>query len=90
VAAGQDGREQGAAGLPAPAYAGITAPGVPLPQGVPDWVFTSNNPLEAAERAILLEAIQRCRWNFSAAAELLKVGRSTLHAKARKFGITRE
>jgi len=88
--AGQDGRAQGAAGLPAPAYAGVSAPGVPLPQGVPDWVFTSDNPLEAAERAILLEAIQRCRWNFSAAAELLKVGRSTLHAKARKFGITRE
>jgi transcriptional regulator of acetoin/glycerol metabolism len=78
-------------GMPSPwGFAiGKRTPATRSQAGVPDWILESDNPLEAAERATLTEVIERCRWNFTAAAEMLKVSRTTLHAKARRFGIKR-
>jgi two-component system response regulator AtoC len=47
------------------------------------------NPLEEAERQTLLTILQRNKWNFSRAAEDLKMSRSTLYAKAGRYGIKR-
>jgi transcriptional regulator with GAF, ATPase, and Fis domain len=46
-------------------------------------------PLEEAERQTLLAILQKNRWNFSRAAEELKMSRSTLYAKASRYGIKR-
>ncbi|MGD0088609.1 MAG: sigma-54 dependent transcriptional regulator [Planctomycetota bacterium] len=47
------------------------------------------NPLEEAERQTLLAILQKNKWNFSRAAEELKMSRSTLYAKAARYGIKR-
>ena len=47
------------------------------------------NPLEEAERQTLLAILQKNRWNFSRAAGELKMSRSTLYAKAARYGIKR-
>jgi DNA-binding NtrC family response regulator len=47
------------------------------------------NPLEEAERKALIETLEKCRWNYTKAAQALGVSRSTLYAKATRCGIRR-
>lgn len=47
----------------------------------------SGNPLEAAERAALLETIEHHRYNMSRAARTLGMSRNTLYRKMRQHGI---
>jgi len=45
------------------------------------------NPLEAAEKAALIDAIERSRWNMSHAAAQLGISRNTLYRKVKKHSI---
>ncbi|MBD3336496.1 MAG: sigma-54-dependent Fis family transcriptional regulator, partial [Candidatus Eisenbacteria bacterium] len=45
--------------------------------------------LEAAERTILREALERWGWNITRAAEELEIDRATLHRRTRRLGIQR-
>jgi Nif-specific regulatory protein len=44
--------------------------------------------LDELERRHIVQAIERCGGNITAAADLLKIGRSTLYRKASEYGIT--
>jgi two-component system, NtrC family, response regulator AtoC len=47
----------------------------------------AGNPIESAERGLILEAMERSEGNVSAAARLLGVTRNTLRYRLRKYGI---
>ena len=50
---------------------------------------TSNeNPLLEAEEKTIRQALETCKWNKTAAASYLKISRSTLYEKLKKFRIT--
>ncbi|MCW8130137.1 MAG: sigma-54-dependent Fis family transcriptional regulator [Planctomycetota bacterium] len=52
-------------------------------------VVDAENPLEEAERVTLKLVLERCGWNYVRAAQVLKLSRSTLYAKASRYGIKR-
>lgn len=47
----------------------------------------SENPLEEFEKVALRTVLRQHDWNFREAAKALKVGRSTLYAKASRYGL---
>lgn len=49
----------------------------------------SEDPLAAAERAVLLAIIEACSWNMTAAARRLRLGRKTLYRKMAAHGLAR-
>ncbi|MDH0749101.1 sigma-54-dependent Fis family transcriptional regulator [Pseudomonas sp. GD03842] len=49
----------------------------------------ADSPLECAERAALIRALEARRWHMTHAAEALGVSRNTLYRKLRKHGISR-
>jgi len=59
---------------------GLESPGAPPEEGL--------NPLEAQERAMLVDALRRSNWVQKDAAELLGISRRVIHYKIRKFNIT--
>lgn len=44
--------------------------------------------VESFERALILDSLQRNQGSLSKAAEALKVAKSTLHDKIRKYGLS--
>jgi two-component system, NtrC family, response regulator AtoC len=64
----------------APARLSPTAPRTPAPP---------LGPVEAAERARLLQALERHRWNRAAAAATLGMSRSTLWRRMRELGLVK-
>ena len=46
--------------------------------------------LQDQEQSILLQTLKECDWNKKLAAQRLGIGRSTLYAKLKKFGISTE
>jgi DNA-binding NtrC family response regulator len=48
-----------------------------------------DNPLDEAERQTLITILEKNRWNYTKAAQELRVSRSTLYAKAARYGIKR-
>lgn len=64
-----------------------------LPSGIektqePMPNLTGLNPLEAQERAMLVDALKRCNWVQKDAARMLGISRRVMHYKIRKFNIT--
>jgi len=53
------------------------------------WNIDVDNPLEEAERITLKMVLEKCGWNYVRAAQVLKLSRSTLYAKASRYGIKR-
>ena len=45
--------------------------------------------LAEAERAQIIQTLERCGWNHSRAAETLGIGRTTLWRKLKEYGIDR-
>ena len=71
----------GAEDLPAHIAAGIVAgaaPTLPTQQG-----------LAEVERVHILQTLERVGWNHSRAAEVLRIGRTTLWRKLKEYGLTR-
>jgi transcriptional regulator of acetoin/glycerol metabolism len=62
-------------GPPAPA----AAPHGPAEPGL--------NPLESAERQVLLQELQRHRWNMTSVARQLNISRNTLYRKVQRLHI---
>ena len=56
-----------------------TSSGITLPRG--------GIPLEAVEKSLLVQALERCHYNQSKAAELLDISRHTLRYRLEKYGI---
>jgi len=44
-------------------------------------------PVELAERDVVIDALEECHWNLSKATSILKISRSTLYRKIKKFNI---
>jgi DNA-binding NtrC family response regulator len=61
-------------------------PGATAP---PSDIVASANPIESAERSLILDALDRSSWNVSAAARILGVTRNTLRYRVRKYGLQR-
>lgn len=61
----------------------------PAPAEQRPWEISEDDPisLELYEKKALLRALESCRGDKLAAARLLKVGKSTLYRKLKKFGI---
>lgn len=57
---------------------------VPIP---PESHFSSEIPIKNKDRAALLDALKQNRWNFTKAANMLEISRSTLYRKMRKLNI---
>ena len=75
------GDSVGAGDLPAHIAAGIVvgaAPNLPAQQG-----------LAEVERVHILQTLERVGWNHSRAAEVLRIGRTTLWRKLKEYGLTR-
>ncbi len=82
----QPARASTPASTPTPPKPVISAaPAPPGAAGLPPL----DNPLDEAERRALLETLEKCRWNFTRAAQALEVSRSTLYSKAARYGIKR-
>jgi two-component system, NtrC family, response regulator len=47
-------------------------------------------PLDQLEREVVVEALERCRWNQTAAARFLRIPRHTLIYRMGKYSITPE
>jgi transcriptional regulator of acetoin/glycerol metabolism len=45
------------------------------------------NPLESAERSVLLRELERHEWNLSSVARELGISRNTLYRKLQRFDI---
>jgi len=61
-------------------YAGISA--------MPSFE-SEENPLEVAEKMVILSALEGTRWNIGKAAQILKLSRPTLWRKMKKYQISR-
>lgn len=75
--------------LPAtpPALAGLDAPSA-MPGPSSDVETPSAlNPLESAERSVLLRELERHEWNLSSVARELGISRNTLYRKLQRFDI---
>lgn len=72
-------------GLPA-----VTIPGIPILEEQRPWDIGEEDPisLEHYEMKALLRALDSCGGDKLAAARLLKVGKSTLYRKLKRFGIS--
>ena len=69
------------ADLPPHIAAGIVAAGVPhLP---------AEQGLAEVARVHILHTLERVGWNHSRAAEVLKIGRTTLWRRLKEYGLTR-
>jgi two-component system response regulator HydG len=44
--------------------------------------------MEESERATLARVLEQCGWNKKEAAKRLGIGRTTLYAKLKKYGMT--
>jgi Nif-specific regulatory protein len=75
-----DGPRIRACDLALPAAAAVGASPSPSPA-------TDVLPLREVERRAIVEALERCGWNRSAAAEKLGIQRSTLYEKIKTYGI---
>ncbi|WP_019623382.1 sigma-54-dependent transcriptional regulator [Thioalkalivibrio thiocyanoxidans] len=67
----------------------------PLEQGeetavVREKAVPTDGSLAGHERQIIEESIERCRWNLTAAAKSLGIGRTTLWRKMRQYNIGRD
>jgi transcriptional regulator of acetoin/glycerol metabolism len=60
------------------------------PDDLPPAIVRNGASLGDAERLTLLACLERTGWNVTAAAERLKMSRSTLHRKMQKFGLGRD
>lgn len=76
-----EGRDSPVPAPPSSAGASATQPAAEPPPALP--------PLEEAERQTLLAILQKKKWNYSKAADELQMSRSTLYAKAARYGIKR-
>ncbi len=70
--------------LPAPARAHVSMPSAPL-VSVPDGGLDYEQTLAVIERSILEQALQKTNGNKKAAAEMLRLKRTTLSAKVRSL-----
>jgi len=61
-------------------YAGISAPLEPT---------SSENPLEDAEKTVILRVLEETRWNIGKTAQILKLSRPTLWRKMKKYEISK-
>ncbi len=57
--------------------------------GVPSSDGGTSLDLVARERALIQQALERCYWNQSQAAQALGISRNTLRYRMKKYGITR-
>lgn len=64
--------------------------GLPLNLGGVQLARTDSlsEAVESFERALILDSLQRHQGSLSKAAEALKVAKSTLHDKIRKYGLS--
>lgn len=76
-------RSEGTATLatPSAAVAGDSQPERPAP------VLGTEGTLEGLERAAILDALHRTRGNVAEACRLLGIGRTTMYAKMKKYGV---
>ncbi|MDQ7784774.1 MAG: sigma 54-interacting transcriptional regulator [Desulfomonilaceae bacterium] len=63
-------------------------PSVMWPQRVSSPV-SGISVMEASEKETLARALEQCGWNKKEAAKRLGIGRTTLYAKLKKYGLTR-
>jgi len=63
------------------------AVGLPSRNEIPRTVFPEM-PLEEAERLMLVQALERARWNQTHAAQLLSITRDTLRYRMKKFNLS--
>jgi two-component system response regulator HydG len=68
----------------------MTIPGMPAYEEQRPWDIGEEDPisLEHYEMKALLRALDSCGGDKLAAARLLKVGKSTLYRKLKRFGIS--
>lgn len=55
--------------------------------GHADSIGESLTPVELAEREAIMDALEECHWNMSRATSVLKMSRSTLYRKIKKYEI---
>lgn len=53
-----------------------------------DLAIKQENPFKVLEKQLVLKALSQTDWNYSAAAEKLKISRTTLWRKIKEFGIS--
>jgi DNA-binding NtrC family response regulator len=71
---------------------------VVFPENFPERLRTSRqsgpasglSPLDAAERAQILETLKACTWNQSKAAQALGIDRKTLRSKIQRYALVKE
>ena len=56
-------------------------------RSVADLALLSDNPLDEAERQVVLRILEEANWDQTKAMYRLKVSRTTLWRKMRKYGI---
>ncbi len=69
-----------------------------FPENFPERLRTSRQapapsglrPLDAAERAQVLETLKACAWNLSKAAQTLGIDRKTLRSKIQRYALAKE
>jgi DNA-binding NtrC family response regulator len=71
--------------LPAPARSRVAVPGVSPVVSVPDDGLDYEQTLAVIERSILEQALRKTNGNKKAAAEMLRLKRTTLSAKVRSL-----
>jgi transcriptional regulator with PAS, ATPase and Fis domain len=64
-----------------------TANGVAFAAAPPGQGANLKDALRDPEKKIILDALEKCRWNKKEAAELLGINRTTLYKKMSQFGI---
>jgi len=80
-------RRRPAAPLPVTSPATATAPGVAQPSGAP--AFGETRGLKELERQAIVDALERCHFNQSRAAELLGMPRRTFCKRLKEYAIPR-
>jgi transcriptional regulator of acetoin/glycerol metabolism len=71
-----------------PEYRAGIAMGPPAPAAAPDGPAEPGlSPLESAERQVLLQELQRNRWNMTSVARQLNISRNTLYRKVQRLHI---
>ncbi len=58
-----------------------------VPMSIEKGIIQSENPLEQAEKAIILEVLKETGWNREKTAQRLNISRITLWRKMKKYGI---
>ena len=70
-----------------PVEGGRASTGSTNAEGGADQILPLKKALEEPEKRIIQRTLESCGWNRQSAASLLKINRTTLYMKMKKYGL---